>query len=363
MKKRYLSQIPDGEPLQEDLYNERGLVLVARGKVMTPKLRQQLLRHNVEYFLVDITGYEQVDAQLEQFDPEVAKQIEQVRQVYIESFQSVSIEFEQIRKRGTLDKGTIREIAEELVESIGHYQQVYLGLEGIRRKDFYTYIHSVDVAIYMIVLGKSMKMEKKQQQKAAMAGLLHDIGKTRIDDSILMKPGPLTHEEMSVMQQHARMGHDILLNELNYPRDVAAAALEHHERMDGTGYPQGVLWDQLHPYSKMAAICDIYDAITGERVYKKAMLPHEAAEFLMTLVDRHLERTLTNQFIRNIALYPLGTRVTLNNQEEGIVTRIHDGYPARPVVRIPSKKLDRDLLTETTLMIEKVHGIHQEAAS
>ncbi|SMP61412.1 HD-GYP domain-containing protein [Anoxynatronum buryatiense] len=361
MKKLYLAQIPNGEPLHEDLFNSNGAILVPKGKIMTPRLRQQLLRSNIEYFLLDATGFNEVDHYLEHFEMETVKEIEEVRKVYTESVKNISNEFERMRKIGNLDKKVVEETAHELVESIGRHQQVYLGLEGIRRKDFYTYIHSIDVAVFMIVLGKSLKLDRKQQERAAMAGLLHDIGKTRIHDNILLKPARLTDEEMRVMQEHSRIGHEILTKELRYPADIACAALEHHERMDGTGYPHGVNWEKLHLHSKMAAVCDIYDAITGERVYKKAMLPHEAVEFLMTIVDKHLDRSLTTQFVRNISVYPLGTRVTLNNQEEGIVVRLHDGYPTRPVVKVPRKGTVRDLLIEQTIMIERVHDPREAA--
>lgn len=363
MKKLYLAQIPDGDPIQEDLFNPNGAILVPKGKMMTPKLRQQLLRNNIEYFLLDVTGFNEVDTHLAHFEDETIKQIEAVKKVYTESFNNLSGEFERMRKTGRLEKPVIEETARELVESIGKYQQVYLGLEGIRRKDFYTYIHSIDVAVFMIILSKTLKLNKEQQERAALSGLLHDIGKTKIHNSILLKPARLTAEEMSVMQEHSRIGGEIISQDLKYSNEIAHVALEHHERMDSTGYPRGVNWDHLHLYSKMAAVCDIYDAITGERVYKKAMLPHEAVEYLMTIVDTHLDRSLTTLFVRNISIYPLGTRVTLNNGEEGIVVRLHDGYPARPVIKVEKRGKVRDLLEEKTLLISRINEHLKEPAS
>ncbi len=362
MKKLYLAQIPNGDPIQQDLFNANGAILVKKGKIMTPRLREQLLRNNIEYFLLDVTGYDEVESHYNHFDDETIRQIEEVKNVYTQSFGNLSSEFERMRKTGRLDKHVIEETAHELVDSIGRYQQVYLGLEGIRRKDFYTYIHSIDVAVFMIILSKSLKLDKAQQERAALAGLLHDIGKTRIHDSILLKPGRLTNDEMRIMQEHSRVGHQIISKELKYGQEIACAALEHHERMDGTGYPMGVNWNHLHLHSKMAAVCDIYDAVTGERVYKKAMLPHEAVEFLMTIVDKHLDRSLTTLFVRNIAVYPLGTKVVLNNEEEGIVVKIHDGFPTRPVVKIPKRGMLRDMMVEKTLLVTRVLNTKHETA-
>lgn len=358
MKKVYLAQIENGSPIQMDLFNAHGAVLVPKGRVMTPKLRQQLLRNSIEYFLVEVTGYERIEDYYEHFEESVIQQIEAVKKVYNDSFTTLSSEFEGFKRNRNLDKKVMRETAKELVASIEKYQHVYLGLEGIRRKDFYTYIHSVDVAIFMIVMGKSLKMERKTLEEAALAGLLHDIGKTEIDDAILLKPSKLTDTEMKTMKNHTIKGYEILKHQMHYPEDIARVAREHHERKDCQGYPENKDWTQVHLYSRMAAICDIYDAITGERVYKKAMLPHDAVEYLMTLVNGHLDKDLTTQFIRNIAVYPMGTKVKLNNGEIGIVIKLHHGYPTRPVVKILEKSMVRDLLKENTLLVEDI--IHQE---
>lgn len=354
MKKLYLSQIENGSPISQDLYNPHGAILVPKGKTMTPKLRQQLLRNNIDSFLIDITGYESIENYYEHFEEPEIQQIEAVKKVYNNSFASLSSEFENFKRNRNLDKKTLRDTAKELVASIGKYQHVYLGLEGIRRKDFYTYIHSVDVAIFMIVMGKSLRMDEKNLEQAALAGLLHDIGKISIDDSILLKPGKLTNLEMEKMRKHTEIGYEILKEKMNYPDEIARAALEHHERMDALGYPGKISWDKIHLYSRMVAICDVYDAITGERVYKKAMLPHEAVEYLMTIVGKHLDRSLTTQFIRNIAVYPMGTTVELNNGENGIVIKLHDGYPTRPVIKIPEKGIYRDLLQDNTILIQNI---------
>lgn len=354
MKKLYLSQIENGSPISHDLYNSHGAILVPKGKIMTPKLREQLLRNNIDSFSVDITGYEQVEDHYEHFDESVIREIEAVKKVYNDSFAALSSELEIFKRHQHFSKATMRETAKELVESIGKYKHVYLGLEGIRRKDVYTYIHSLDVAIFMIVLGKTLTMNKNDLEQAALAGLLHDIGKTAIDDSILLKPAKLSFSEMETMKKHSEIGYDILKNKLHYPEFVARVALEHHERVDMQGYPRKLNWDHIHLFSKMAAICDVYDAITAERIYKRAMLPHDAIEYLMTIVGTHLDQALTTQFIRNIVVYPLGTRVRLNSGEIGIVVRLHDGYPTRPVVKCIENRALRDLMIDHTIFVDQV---------
>ncbi len=354
VKKLYLSDVEDGQPVQKDLFNSQGLVLVKKGTVMTTRLRKQLTQNKVEYLMLDITGYEGVSDYYTHLDDQVIQQIESVKKAYTDSFFSLSSEFENVKKNRNLDKAVLNETAQELINSLDSHQQVYMGLEGIRKKDFYTYVHSVDVAIFMIVLGKTLKFEEKELEQAALAGLLHDIGKTRINDDILMKPGKLTEDEMDIMRQHSAIGAEMLKREMGYTPDIYSAALEHHERVDAAGYPQRIDWSCIHRFSRMASICDLFDAITSERPYKSAMLPHEAVEFMMTIMDSHIDRTLATWFIQNIAVYPLGTQVVLNNGETGIVVRLHEGYPARPVLKVPEKGLVRDLMQERTLLIREV---------
>lgn len=354
MQKIYLSQIPDGTPIAYDLYNDKGIILLKKGTKMSPALREKLHRNNIIFLIPQISPFETLDDRIKYLDEPVIEEIENIKKLYKETFYQISREFETFKDYSKLDKKNISDITQSLVTSISNNQQVYTSIQGIRRKDAYTYLHSIDVSILMILFGKSMGLDPNQIEEAATAGLLHDIGKTKIQDSILLKPEKLTVAEGEIMKKHTIYGYNILKDQLGYKEAIARVAREHHERMDGQGYPRGIKWENMHMFSKMATICDIYDAITSERVYKKAMLPHIAIEYLMSIVNSHLDPQLVRQFIYNIAIYPMGTKVLLNTGEEGIVIKNNKNFPLRPVVQIIDGKTRRNLLAELTIFIKEV---------
>ena len=354
MKKIYLSQIPNGSPIPYDLYNDKDVILIKKGTKMTSDLKKKLQRNNIIYLTPQITPFDILDDRIKYLDDDVVVEIEKVKKVYSESFYELSREFETFKESKRLDHRVIADIAENLISSISNNQQVYASIQGIRRKDAYTYLHSIDVAILMILLGNSMNMNNRDIEDAAISGLLHDIGKTKIADNILLKPDKLTEDEQIIMQKHTTYGYDILRDQMGYKESIYRPAREHHETMDGLGYPDRISGRDMHLYSKMVAICDIYDAITADRVYKNAMLPHVAVEYIMSISNKKLDSVLVRQFIQNIAIYPIGTKVLLNTNEMGIIVENNEGFSLRPKVHIIGTDIRRDLLTEMTVFIENI---------
>ncbi|AOY76061.1 HD-GYP domain-containing protein [Clostridium formicaceticum] len=354
MEKIYLSEIENGTPIAYDLCNDKGTVLVKKGTQITEALKKKLQKNNIIFLMKDTSPFDNLENSMEHLDETVINQIQETKKVYKQTFAQLSREFETFKSSDRLDKKMVADIAKNLVVSISNNQQVYMSIQGIRNKDVYTYLHSIDVSIFMILFGKSLQLEASEMVDAAIAGMLHDIGKMKIPDRILLKPKKLLPEEMEIMKKHTIYGYDILKNHLGYSEIIARVAKEHHERMDKGGYPNAVGWEKLHLFSKMVAICDIYDAITAQRIYKKPMLPHKAIEYLMTVAGIHLERELVRKFIYNIAVYPLGTKVLLNTGEKGIVININKGFPLRPMVKTTDTNKIRNLLIELTVFIKEV---------
>ncbi|AKL94150.1 metal dependent phosphohydrolase [Clostridium aceticum] len=354
MEKIYLSEIENGTPINCDLCNDKGVILVKKGTRVTEELKKKLQKNNIIFLIGNSSPFDNLEDSMAYLDEVVVKQIQETKQVYKQTFYQLSREFETFKTSDRLDKKMVTDIAKSLVSNIATNQQVYMSIQGIRSKDIYTYLHSIDVSIFMILFGKSLSLDPMQLVNAATAGILHDIGKMKIPDHVLLKPEKLLPEEMEVMKKHTIYGYEILKNHLGYEESIARVAKEHHERMDKGGYPQGVGWENLHLFSKMTAICDIYDAITAQRVYKKPMLPHKATEYLMTVVGTHLDQELVRRFVHNIATYPLGAKVLLNTGEEGIVISINNSFPQRPVIKIINTNKIRDLLVELTIFIKEV---------
>ncbi|MGV8145302.1 MAG: HD-GYP domain-containing protein [Alkaliphilus sp.] len=354
MEKVYLAELKNGEIINRDLCNAYGAILIHKGTKITDSLKQKLLNNNVQFFFSSRELTPTANTYAEFFDDSIIKKMEEANKVYEESFDELANQFEFFKENHHINKKVMTDIATQLVDSISGSDQIFIGVQGIKEKDFYTYIHSLDVAVFSIIFSNSMNLSESETREIALAALLHDVGKIQIPDSILTKPSRLTDSEMKQMKNHPVIGYNILKNELTYPDEISLVALQHHEKINKKGYPLGVSWDSLHPYSRMVAICDIYDAVTAKRVYRKGMLPHEAIEFLLSIANIELDYSLTKQFVRAVAPYPLFTKVLLNTGEEGVVIRLHDNYPHRPVVRLLNRNLVRDLMSELTVFISKV---------
>ncbi|WP_027415265.1 HD-GYP domain-containing protein [Aneurinibacillus terranovensis] len=207
-------------------------------------------------------------------------------------------------------------------------------LTNIYTYDNYIYSHSFNVAIYATALGIEQGLTDKELRELGLGALLHDIGKMMIPGEILYKPGKVTDEEYEVIKKHAEYGFDILRNQEGVPLLSAHCAFQHHERMDGSGYPRGLKSNEIHHFAKIMGVCDVFDALTTHRVYRKAMLPHEAMEILYGESNKHFEEKYVLGFRKTVALYPIGLTVRLSTGEFGVVVDYNRQIPARPVVRI-----------------------------
>lgn len=173
---------------------------------------------------------------------------------------------------------TAANVTNSLVGSIMDNEAVALNIDTLKFSDEYTFQHSVDVATIAMLIAKNSDMSEAEIQKIGMAGLLHDMGKSKIPNEILNKAGKLTEEEFAIMKNHSVFGYQILKEKGGIPQEVLMGVLQHHEKLNGKGYPMNVAVDKIHPYAKILSIADIYDALVTERPYKKAFSQQDAIE-------------------------------------------------------------------------------------
>jgi HD-GYP domain-containing protein (c-di-GMP phosphodiesterase class II) len=172
-------------------------------------------------------------------------------------------------------------------------------------------------------------------QELATGALLHDIGKTKIEPALINKRAALNEEEKVVMRSHAMLGFDLLRNcQGTMTLPAIHIALQHHEQYNGDGYPRGLSNGEIHEYSRIVAIADVYDAITSDRPYRKAMLPHEAYELMLVKGSQHFDPMILPIFLQRIAIYPVGTVVRLNTGDIGVVLSVPPEMPLRPTLRL-----------------------------
>ena len=196
---------------------------------------------------------------------------------------------------------------------------IILNIAKLKNKDEYTYLHSVAVCALMINLARTMRMDESQIHDIGMAGLVHDIGKMAIPDSILQKPGKLDDAEFQTVRSHPESGHKILSVSKGVSETALDVCLHHHEKMDGTGYPKRLKGNELSLVARMAAICDVYDAVTSQRSYNTPWTPSRALA-VMQGSEGHFDQLVFKSFVESLGIYPMGTLLRLHSDQLAIVT-------------------------------------------
>ncbi len=223
-------------------------------------------------------------------------------------------------------------VVAELSAEIERTASSIISLLRMRSRDEYTYVHSVAVSALMMNLARTLKLDPALLDGIGMAGLLHDVGKIAMPEAILNKPGQLTSEEFAVMKRHPGAGGRILQGEKSIPEVALDVCLNHHERMDGSGYPLGRTGENLSLPARMGAICDVYDALTSDRAYKDAWPPQQAlAE--MQRWKGHFDPELLTAFVRSLGIYPIGTLVSVRGNALAIVIADNAIEPTCPTIR------------------------------
>lgn len=242
--------------------------------------------------------------------------------------------FSDILQGKAIELEPFQRCADGVIESVFRNQDALLCMTQIREKDSYLLEHSLNVSILMTIFAKHLGLPEDEIQQLATGALLHDIGKIRIPDHILHKPGKLTADEFVVMKSHVNHSTDILRQMTGLSELSIAVAAMHHERLDGGGYPQGLTSAQLPRYARMIAIVDTYDAITATRCYKAGQTNLTAFKILRKDSHSHFDAELVTKFIQAIGVYPVGSLVKLKSQKLAIVTESNWDEPAKPKVKV-----------------------------
>ena len=241
--------------------------------------------------------------------------------------------FSDVRLGRPIKLDNANRLVQQMHASIQRNPHALISLARIKSADNYTYLHSMAVCTLMMALAQRMQMNEDEVRLAGLAGLLHDVGKCRIPLRILNKPGALTPEEWRIMQDHSLLGAQ-LLRPLDVPEPVLNACLQHHEKMDGTGYPGRLKAEQIHELSRMTAICDIYDAVTSDRPYKKGWPPAQALHRMAQWCGSHLDKAIFEQFVQTVGIYPIGSLVRLSTEQLAVVIDAASQNLLSPLVRV-----------------------------
>ena len=255
-----------------------------------------------------------------------------VRKAYEKTKASIHQTLERLRLGYELDVSQSQEAVNACVISIFNNKDSLLWFTLIKKCDPYTSEHSLNVTILSIAFGRYLGHSKQALKTIGLCGLLHDVGKVKIPQEILNKEGSFTEDEFATMKLHPTFGRDYLLKQGNIDHEVIHAAYSHHERMNGSGYPQGLLGPDISYYARLIAIIDTYDAITNDRCYQRGRTAMEAQKILYEAAGSYYDKELVKDFIQWLGIYPPASIVEMSNGEVGIVLSVNPEWKTKPCV-------------------------------
>lgn len=337
-------QLKPGMKLDHPVVDRLGRNLVARGAELDDYMIDSLLKLGIMSVYIQ-EGEEEENPEQVPTSPEAEKNIERLRtedrakvtlSASIRERVSTGIQF--IYNNTTSEEmvATTESIADDLMRSIKSNDAIAIDISTLKTSDEYTFKHSVDVATMSMIVARKYGLDDKQVYEIGIAGLLHDIGKSKVPNEILNKAARLTDEEFAIMKQHSVYGYRILQPKEDLSTEIKLGVLQHHEKINGKGYPMGVTGDKIDLFARLISISDIYDALVTERPYKKPFSPRDAVEMIMSMTEE-LDINVMRCFLESVILYPVGTDVALSN-----------GETARVVENIPNAVLRPKVLGLTT---------------
>ncbi|MDP4178424.1 MAG: HD-GYP domain-containing protein [Bacillota bacterium] len=230
--------------------------------------------------------------------------------------------------------GSIADVANEIIEELLSKKDVLINVVDIKSMDNYTYQHSVNVAVLSLIIGIEMKLLKTDLFALCMGALLHDTGKMMVPKDILFKYDKLTSDEFDRIKEHPKRGYDYLKTSYQVSPQARMIVLQHHEWINGKGYPCVENAGRMTKLSKIVSVADVYDALTSDRLYRRAMSPNDALEYIMAGVGTQFEYEIVEKFVKRVVPYPKGTLVKLNNGEIAVVEENIANFPLRPKIKI-----------------------------
>lgn len=261
--------------------------------------------------------------------PSFANAYSQATKLFGRSKRAVSSMYSEVRLGKAIKAEKLAPLVDDITNSIDLNPRAFISIAQLKNRHEYTYMHSVAVCALMINLARELRFNEAAVRDAGMAGLLHDIGKAVMPVEILDKPGALEDHEYSVMKTHPERGHALLSKSSGVSHNALEVCLRHHEKFDGSGYPGGLMGERLSLFARMSALCDVYDAVTSERAYKKPWTPIETIE-RMREWGGHFDPEMFEIFVRSVGIYPVGALVRLKSGGIAMVTGENPEDPTCP---------------------------------
>ncbi|QKS72200.1 HD-GYP domain-containing protein [Paenalkalicoccus suaedae] len=363
MKMISVHRVNEDDRLAKTIYDEDGQPLLKSGVTLTSRLLQRLKDKGISFIYIEEEGTEDIFAS-DTIDP-----IKRAK-----SIKSIKHHFEGITKMTTLQKvvnldsvsSSFSSIVNTILDDIYGKKEAVSLLSDVICYDSYVFHHSLNVTIYALSLGKELGLGEKDLHKLGMGAILHDVGKVGIPETVLNKQESLTDEEFNMIKEHTTVGFDMIRRSHTMSLLTAHCAYQHHERINGTGYPRQLKGNEIHDFAKIIGIVDVFDAVTSNRVYRGARLPHEGLEMLYSGASTLFDKRMVEVFAHTVAIYPVGLEVTLSDGSVGVVVETNKNMPSRPRVRVlsrlgqPIQPIEIDLADTLNVTITEAESIKHE---
>ena len=371
-KKVYIEDLREGMVLSDDVVDRIGNLLLPGGISLTKSnfstLEKSGLR-SVRVLNTEINKTEIINTEInnKDTDKDIADKIAAFEANIIPvtdrpDFKEFSREYQvktvKIREAligigngGEIKLDKLFELTDDIISKIKFKSDLFSYMNHLKYSDEHTFVHSTNVSLLCHLFSSWLKLSEEEASYLTAAGLLHDVGKTHIDPVVLNKKGMLTKEEFETIKTHTTLGYGIIRNH-NIPLDVKLAVLSHHEKIDGSGYPMGLTDANINRFAKIVAICDIYDAMTTNRVYRDKICPFHVIRQFEQRSYGQLDTEYLLSFLKNIARIYIGSYVKLSDGTRAQVMVINQNELSRPMVR---RGLDIvDLKEQNDLSIDEV---------
>lgn len=334
--------------LARDIYKGQQIYLTA-GQSGIHKYTRKLHRLGIQYIYVEDGESEGIDI------PDAITE-----ETRVKCKLALQDTLQQFHKTSHMDMDRLSQGMQSLLDEVMQNKEIQVSLIDISSLEDNTFSHSVSTAVYSLLIARELELSQGMLEKLVAGALLHDVGKTVMDPGVLFKAGRLSDEEFEQIKLHTVFGYEMLQHCSTLTELSKQIALSHHERLDGSGYPNRLKGDEIHEFSRIVAIADVYDALTSDRCYREKWATNRAVDLLMEESGSHFDHDMVRIFIQQIAIYPNGSMVRLSNGYLALVVRQNKSSPLRPVVRVVRDSENRrvhfyeiDLMKELSVVIEE----------
>lgn len=323
MRRILLENIETGMKLAKPIYSADGRILLNAGLELRERYVGRLRELDVTYIYIEDDLTADVDV------PDVVSE-----KARVEAVSTAKTMMEKVKTGKGVDSSAAKQMTNNLVDELCRSHGTLVNFVDMRTKADYLFHHSVNVCILSVMTGINMEFDELRLRDLGVGAILHDIGMTLIDQKLVNKTERVTEDELAEIRKHPELGFDILRKNPDISLISAHCAYQHHERFDGSGYPRNIKDDKIHQFAQIVALADVYDALTSDASYRKAMPVYEAVAIICRAAGSYFNPEIVDKFVANIAPYPIGSVVRLNNNQVGVVVDITPNYRTKPVVRI-----------------------------